>query len=70
MFKLAGEGIEPDILWWKWRGIPDIELAAPFGLSDIEPIGGLIASSWETLGFDKGFQEHRPVAVALAPIIG
>lgn len=47
-----------------------IELAATGGLTDVEPVGCLVAGSSEAIGLDKGLQQHRTVAVSLLPIGG
>jgi len=43
----------------------NLEPAATFGLTDIDPVGSFITGSRKTLGFDKGFQEHRRSATML-----
>ena len=45
-------------------------LAAPAaGLSNLDPIGRLVARSTETSRIDQGFQQDRPNAVAHLPVV-
>jgi hypothetical protein len=40
----------------------------PFGLSDIDPIGGLIGGALEAILIDEGFEKTEGVAIILGPV--
>jgi len=65
LFARVFQGVEPDILDGYGGGLVNLEPAATFGLTDIDPVGSFITGSRKTLGFDKGFQEHRRSATML-----
>ena len=39
-----------------------VQFAAPLGLSDMDPVGRLVAGAGEALGVDEGFQQGAPLA--------
>ena len=45
-------------------------LAAPGGLADVGPVGGLVAGAAMALGLDEGLEQDRRIAVALMPVEG
>ena len=47
-----------------------VQFAAPLGLSDVDPVGSLVAGAGEALGLDEGFQQNGSVSVAVLPVLG
>lgn len=45
-------------------------LAASDGLTNVNPVGGVVASAAMARDFYEGLQQHRTVAVALMPVVG
>ena len=45
-------------------------LARSLGLSDVDPVGSLVAGAGEALGLDEGFQQNGSVSVAVLPVLG
>ena len=46
--------IEPDVLDWYSVLVGDVELAASSGLTDVDPVGGLVAGAAVALSLDEG----------------
>ena len=57
------QGIKPDILDRQDGLGPGAFLATPGGLTDLDPVGGLVAGAAMTRSLDKGIEEHLAVAV-------
>ncbi len=64
------ERLEEDVLDGEGVFVADVELAAPLGLADVDPVGGSIAGAAEALRLAEGFQQHGTDAIALAPVVG
>ena len=64
------EGMEEDLFDGCLMEVFLVEFSASFGMSDMDPIGCAIASTTEAVFFDKGFEEERPVGIAVLPIFG
>ena len=64
------QGMEPDILDRQDRLGRGAFLAASGGLTDLDPVGGLVTGAAMTGSLDKGFEEHGAVAVARQPVVG
>ena len=47
-----------------------VQFAAPLGLSDVDPVGSLVAGAGEALGLDEGFQQNGSVSGAVLPVLG
>jgi len=60
----------PDAFNGKCAGMPGIEFAATACIAKVLPVGSAIARSAEAGLFDKGFKEHRAIAVASMPVVG
>ena len=63
-FSEAGrEGEHPDALDWDGVRVGRIELAAAFGVAEVEPVGSAVAGAGEAFLLDEGFQ-------AMASVLG
>src|SRR5208337_3040651 len=47
-----------------------IELTAAGGLTDVSPVGGLVAGAAEAIRLHESLQQHRAITVALLPVVG
>ena len=45
------------------------QLAATLSLPQAQPVGSAIRATGKPFLIDKGFQKHRPVSVALLPVL-
>ena len=63
------EGIEVDVLNGKSELIFDIELSAPLGLADMDPVGGSVTGALEPVPLDKRFEENGGEGEALPPVV-
>ena len=46
-----------------------VELAASSGLTDVDPVGGLVTGAAVALGLDEGLKEDGTIPVALLPVV-
>ena len=53
---MPGQRVEPDVLEQQCVLVGDVELAESFGLSDADPVGGLLAGTAMTRGLDEGLE--------------
>ena len=58
-----------DCLFRKFGFVIDVELAPALGLSEINPVCGLVAGPAKARGLDEGFQKDGTVVVALEPVV-
>ena len=67
---MFAQGVEPDAFGGQIGRVVAVHFAAPLGLSDLDPVGRLVAGAGEALGVDEGFQQDGPVGVAVVPVLG
>lgn len=67
--EVADERIDPDALNGLGIAMQSIELAASLRISEILPVGGLVASACKAWFLDEGFHQDRTVRVAGMPIV-
>ena len=63
------ERIEPDVLDWYSVLVGHVELAASSGLTDLDPVGGLVTGAAVALSLDEGLKKDGAIAVALLPVV-
>ena len=66
--KVAGEGIDPDALDGLGFAMQPVELAAPLGVAEAQPVGGLVACAGEARLLDEGLKQHRSIGVSDMPV--
>ncbi len=64
------EGVEVDVFDGCGVEVLAVEFAATLGLADVNPVGGAIACSLETLAFDECLKKDGFVCVARVPVFG
>lgn len=62
--------VEPDVLDGQDRFVSGALFTTTGGFSDVNPIGGVVASAAMAWSFDEGFQQYRAVSVTMMPIVG
>ena len=67
--KVSVKRIDPDGLFGKQSLVLDIELAAPFGFTEEDPIRCFVARAAEARCFDEGLDQDWAMVVALLPVI-
>ena len=67
--EVADERIDPDAPDGLGVAMQSIELASTLGVSEILPVGGLVASACEARFLDEGFQQDRTVRIAGMPVV-
>ena len=65
--EVFAQGVEPDAFGGQIGRVVAVHFAA---LSDLDPVGRLVAGAGEALGVDEGFQQDGPVGVAVVPVLG
>ncbi len=68
-FPVSVKRFEPDIFDRQCIFVTHVEFATALGLADLNPIGGLVASSGETGDFTEGLKHGGKNRVALQPIV-
>ena len=66
---MLDEGVEPYVLAGELGGVVAVELAAALGGANMDPVGGSIGASRESVGVDKGLEQYGSVAVAVCPVV-
>ena len=67
--KLFDQGVEIDILNDAVIGRAGAFFIEPFGLSHIDPIGGLVGGAFEAALIDEGFEQIEGVAKRGEPVL-
>ena len=69
-FPVSLQRSEPDVFDRQRILFSNIEFAAALGLSDFDPVGGLIASAAETRDLTESLEQYRADGVTLLPVLG
>src|ERR1700730_9204670 len=67
--EVTHERINPDALDGLGVTVLGIELAAALRVSQIPPVGGVVAGAGEARLLDEGFQQDRAIRVARVPVL-
>ena len=54
--EVPGQRVEPNVLERQCVLVGHVQLAAPCGLSDVDPVGGLVADTALTRGLNEGLE--------------
>ena len=67
--EVASERMDPDGLLRQPRRVVHIQLTSALRVTEIDPVGRLVAGTAEARRLHEGLQQNRTVAVALLPVI-
>src|SRR5258708_29187565 len=67
--EVLAQRVQPDVLDGQDLWVEERLFAATGGLPAMDPVGGLITGAAVAGGLHESLQEHRPIAIALLPIV-
>ena len=68
--KSRAQRINPDAFDGLCVAMQGVELAASLRVTEVLPVGGLVASAGEARLLDEGFEQDRTIRVASVPVLG
>ena len=66
---IARQGIKVDVFAGCLKPVMAVLAGASGGLAYLNPVGRLVRSPTKAIGLDEAFQQQKPMAVALLPVL-
>src|SRR5271154_1677552 len=67
--EVGHQRVDPDALDRLCAAMQGVELAATLRVTEVLPVGGLIASAGEAWLFDEGFEQHGSIRITSEPVL-